>query len=215
MALLAAACTTAEPQAATPTPPPATTTVTTSTPAPAELAPQRVRAATLPADALDRFGVPEPGTDSNGQRRRLPLPCAKPKTTGHQVFGYHVNHHREWKNRGFQFVHTVTWYQDHTGADAVTKTQDMAQSCREYVYSTRDTGDHTLNVTAPITLPTPPGVSAAYAYCEDNGTTHACWALLGHDDLTSTLTTFAATREQSLTLLTEMLPAAADLLTKA
>ncbi|MEJ2857700.1 MULTISPECIES: hypothetical protein [unclassified Saccharothrix] len=213
VALLAAACTTAPPQAA-PDTASVPATMTTTTVAPAELAPKRIRAAVLPANALERLGVTEPGTDSDRHRPQLPLPCAKPKTSGQDVFGYHVPFARKWKNSRMEFNHLVTWYEDRTGAEAVAKTREMAESCREYVYSTRDVGDLTIHVTAPVDLPAPAGVSAAYAYCEDNGTNHACWGLIAHGDLMATLIVFSASHERSLGAVADMLPDAAALLLK-
>ncbi|XVV00680.1 hypothetical protein ACQPW3_25025 [Actinosynnema sp. CA-248983] len=215
VAMLAAACTAAPPQAApgTSSAPPTTTTTTSATP-PAELAPKRVRSATLPADALARLGVTEPGTDSN-RRSRLPLPCANPKTTGQDVFGYHVTFSRQWQTSGYEFNHLVTWYEGRTGADAVAKTREMAQSCQEYVYPTKEAGDQTLRVTAPVEVLAPAGVSANYTYCEDNGTVHACWSLIAHDDMVSTLIVFSASQDRSMALVAEMLPATAELLDKA
>ncbi|KOX23954.1 hypothetical protein ADK67_19455 [Saccharothrix sp. NRRL B-16348] len=214
-ALLCAACTTA------PTPPPtpaatdATAAATTTTASPGELAPRRVKAATLPSDALAAMGAKEVAPEVPWTRWGLPTPCVTPRPDSRDEFGYYINHNRSWEGSDYVVHHLVTWFKKGDGTTALTRIRTHAESCRQYVEPELSGSDQPITVTA-FDLAPEPGTDAAYGFCEGNDTFSLCWALLSRGDLMSiTAVGGIPYQDESIGILLDLVPAAADLLVKA
>lgn len=209
--LLCAACTTA------PTPTPSstgttttTTTVTTTTASPGELAPRRVKAATLPADALADLGAEEVTKEGPWTRWGMPTACRAASVDDSDEFGYYVYHGRHWEGPDFGLHHGVAWFKEHGGADVVAKIRAHAESCERYVAPEYSGSDQPITVTA-FDVPPVPGTDAAYGYCEANDAMSACWVVLSGGDLVSiTVIGGIPHQDESVGIVLDLLPAVAE-----
>ncbi|MFI9814596.1 hypothetical protein [Saccharothrix variisporea] len=181
LALLLSAGCTAAPPPPTSTPPATTTTtaVTTTTAAgiTAETAPARLKTVVLPGEAAVAAGAGAGFKDDWTNKRSVPRPCDP--TQKRVDYGYYIHFVRQWEGERFTVFGLAAWFEHTTAADVVARVKAAAESCTEY-----QVGDDHRQVITPVTFPDTTGLSASYAFCEDDGVP-LCFALLAHDHVLS------------------------------